>query len=206
MKESSNFNSCAPDPDRTATPKMSGFRSVTKDILSALGNGDIRAFDRVYLSCFEPIRAFFRLLLHNDAEAEELCQELFVRLWENREAINPELNFRSYLYTMAKTSAMKYLRHKQVENKYVNFRIVEDPEQGGEPDERMLESELSLLLRISLERMPEQRRRVFEMSRFENMTYGQIADRLRIRESTVRAHLHHALKEIREAISLWMFF
>lgn len=200
MKERLNLSGCIPDPDQTVTRKTSGFQSITKEILSAFGNGDRRAFDTVYLCCFEPIRAFFRLLLHNDAEAEELCQDMFVRLWENRKAINPDLNFRAYLYVVAKTSAMKHLRHKQVRNKYVNFRLREDPEHEGAPDERMLENELLLLIRLHMEKMPRQRRKVFEMSRFDSMANDQIADRLDIRESTVRTHLHHALKGIKEEI------
>lgn len=206
MEDSANMNVHLSNLDNMNTKKTGPFLSVTKEMLSGLNAGDSQAFDSIYLYCFEPIQAFFRLLLHNDAEAEELCQELFVRLWENRRTINPNLNFRSYLYTIAKTSAMKYLRHKQVENKYANFRLREDPDLGGSSDEGMMESELSLLIRISLEKMPEQRRKVFEMSRFDNLSNGEIASRLNIQESTVRAHLHHALKEIKNVIAVLALF
>ena len=212
MKDGTNSNVClSADPERTiaeetALPRPVEFLMITKEVLSALEAGDSRAFDTVYLHCFEPIRAFFCLLLHNEAEAEELCQDLFVRLWENRRTINPDLNFRSYLYTMAKTSALKYFRHKQVRDKYVNFRLREYSDPGEAPDEELMGNELSLLVRISLEKMPEQRRKVFEMSRFENLTNGEIADRLNIRESTVRAHLHHALKILKGLLVLVVFF
>ncbi len=131
MENSANVNAYAPDFDEANKKKTGPLLSVTKEMLSGLNAGDSRAFDSIYLRCFEPIRGFFRLLLHNDAEAEELCQELFVWIWENRRVIKPDLNFRSYLYTVAKTSAMKHLRHKQVESRYANFRLREDPDLGG---------------------------------------------------------------------------
>ncbi len=192
--------------DKAVFPRPAEFMAITKEVLSALMAGDSRAFDTVYLCCFEPIRAFFFLLLHNETEAEELSQELFVELWENRQKINPDLNFRSYLYTVAKTSALKYFRHRLVKDKYVDFRLRERPDSGTLPDEEMLEKELSLLIRTSLAKMPEQRRRIFEMSRFDSLTNGEIADRLNIQESTVRVHLHHALKELKELIGLFVFF
>jgi RNA polymerase sigma-70 factor (ECF subfamily) len=199
------------DPEGAIAMRAEDSRSLEftpdlRKVLAALSAGDSRAFDTIYLRFFEPIRAFFLLLLHNEAEAEELCQELFVRLWENREKVNPDLNFKSFFYTVAKSMAMKHLRHKQVIDKYTNFRLRENPDLEEAADEGLMENELSLLLRISLENMPEQRRRVFELSRFENLTNEEIASRLNIRESTVRAHLHLALKELRERLTVLLLF
>ena len=191
--------------ERTHT-KRSAFDWITPDILTALCEGDSKAFDLIYLRCFEPIQAFFRLLLHNDTEAEELCQELFARLWENRERIDPERNFRSYLYKSAKSAALNHLEHKQVAHKYVHFRLSGEADFEHAPDAHLMSSELSLLIQISIEQMPEQRRRVFEMSRMEGMTNEEISRNLKIAPATVRAHLHYATKELRELITIMVFF
>ena len=206
MKDSVNLDILLTNTEQTAaSSRTGGFAMVTSAVLAALRDGAPQAFDTVYLCCHEPVLAFFRLLLHNDAEAEELCQELFIRLWENHGRIDPDLNFRSYLYTVAKSSAMKYFRHKQVQEKYVTFRLHQKAESALAPDSALIGSELSLLVRSSLEKMPEQRRKVFEMSRFGSLTNGEIAERLNIRESTVRTHLHHALKALKEMIGLFVF-
>lgn len=180
--------------------------NITKEVLSAFVDGDHRAFDHIYLCCFEPINGFFRMLLHNETVAEELCQEMFVRLWENRHSIDPERNFRSYLYTVAKSSALKHLRHKRVVEKYENFRQSENSELSDAPDEELLAGELQLMIKLALDKMPRQRRQVFEMSRMERLSNGEIASRLGIRESTVRAHLHNVIKKLKGLVSIFFLF
>ncbi len=147
-----------------------------------------------------PVRGFFRMVLRNDALAEELCQELFVRLWENRHMVNPELNIRSYIRSTAKSSAMNHLRHKQVSDRYMTFRLNVDLDPSDAPDEQLMASELGYRIRLALDKMPEQRRRVFEMSRDESLSNGEIATRLGITESTVRVHVHKTLKELGELL------
>lgn len=187
-----------------AKGKYSDFKHITRDVLVGLRDGDYKAYDIIYLRCFEPMQAFLRLLLHSATDAEELCQELFMKLWENRERIDPDSNFRSYLYTMAKTTALKYLEHKNVVYKYVNFRMKEFPEFEHSADEQLISNELSLILKIALANMPAQRRRVFEMSRFEGLSNDEIAEKLNISSTTVRAHLHNALKTLKELMTLVM--
>ena len=182
--------------------KQTGFDVITPELLIRLRGGEHSAYDEIYLSCFEPLNAFLRLLLHDRDQAEELCQEVFIKLWENHSTINPDSNLKSYLYVMAKSVAFNHLKHKKVVEKYNNYRLNEQPGFESSPDEKIIENELALLVRISLENMPEQRRRVFEMSRIEGLSNDEIADRLQIKPSTVRAHLHNAIKDLRELIAL----
>ncbi len=185
---------------------MNFYDDLTPDILADLRDGDYKAFDRIYLRCFEPMQAFFRVLLRNDADAEEMCQDLFAKIWESRAKIDPRRNFRSYLYAMAKSAALNHLAHKNVVNKYIDFRLRGEPDVEHSPDQQLMSSEMSLILQISLERMPQQRRRVFEMSRMEGMTNDEIAGALGITPTTVRAHLHNATKELRELMASFIFF
>ena len=183
---------------------VTGFENITKDVVSAFVAGDHRAFDQIYLRCFEPICGFFCMLLRNETIAEELTQDLFVRLWENRHAINPELNFKSYLYTVAKSSAFKYLRHKRVVERYENYRYLDSLGLSDAPDEELMAGELQIIIKYSLDGMPKQRRQVFEMSRVEKLSNGEIASRLGIQESTVRAHLHNVIKKLRGLVSTFI--
>jgi len=186
--------------------KRTDFDIITPQLLIRLRGGEHSAYDKIYLSCFEPINAFLRLLLHNRDEAEELCQEVFIKLWENHGTINPNSNFKSYMYVMARSVAFNHLKHKKVVEKYYNYRLNEQPGFESSPDEKIVEGELALLVKISLENMPEQRRRVFEMSRIDGLSNDEIADRLQIKPSTVRAHLHNAIKDLRELIALFILF
>ncbi len=189
---------------KTGDHPVTGFENINKEVVSAFVGGDHRAFDRIYLRCFEPIRGFFCMLLRNETVAEELCQEMFVRLWENRHAINPDLNFKSYLYTVAKSSAFKYLRHKRVVDKYENYRYLDNLELSDAPDEELMAGELQIIIKHLLDGMPRQRRQVFEMSRIEKLSNAEISSRLGIRESTVRAHLHNVIKRLRGVVSIFI--
>ncbi len=174
---------------------------IPREVVVAFREGDHRAFETIYLSCADSIRGFFRMILRNDAVAEELCQDLFVRIWENRHLVNPELNFRSYIRRAAKSSAMNYLRHRQVAEKYTSFRLNMDNRPDNAPDEQLMASELQLLIALALDKMPEQRRRVFRMSRVEGLPYTTIAESLGMSESTVRVHLFKALKDLSGLLS-----
>jgi hypothetical protein len=95
-------------------------------------------------------------------------------------------------------SAMKYLSHKRVVEKYEGLRLGSDPGSAGAPDDGLIASELRLRMQISLDKMPRQRRTVFEMSRMERLSIPQIALKPGISESTVRAHLHNATRQLRK--------
>ncbi len=195
------------DIDKTGNNAgAAGACNIPREVAAAFRDGDHRAFETIYLSCAESIRGFFRVILRNDAVAEELCQDLFVRIWENRHQVNPELNIRSYIRRAAKSSAMNYLRHKQVADKYTNFRLNMDVRPDNAPDEQLMAAELQLLIALALDKMPEQRRRVFEMSRVEGLPYATIAESLGMSESTVRVHLYKALKDMSGLLSAIAIF
>jgi RNA polymerase sigma-70 factor (ECF subfamily) len=200
--------SSAPPPDDKNTPPLSAthFNGVTRDVVEALIRGDHRAFDTIYLRCFEPIRGFFGAIIRNEAQAEELCQELFARLWEKRDSIDPKLNFKSFLYTVAKTAALKHLRHRRVVERYEGYCQTADPGLVFAPDQSIVAHELGMMIDLSIDRMPHQRRAVFEMSRVERLSNSEIAIRLGIRESTVRAHLHNAIMELKELLTVMLIF
>lgn len=174
--------------------------------LCALRDGDHEAFSEIYLKTIDPMIDFLDLLLHSRHQAEEISQQIFVNIWENRARIDPDGNFKGYLYIVARSAAFKYLAHKKVHDKYVNFRLSLDPDLGYAPDELLIDNELALLISLSLEAMPEQRRRVFEMSRYDNMTNDEIAARLNISKNTVRSHLYNALRELKELTTVFLVF
>lgn len=176
------------------------FSSLSPELLAAIRDGDHQAYDQFYLDTVDLMFDFINLLLHSQTEAEEICQQIYVRIWEARQSIDPAGNFRGYLYKMAKTAAFKHLEHKKVENKYLHYKQHDAPEFGASPDEWVITREIALLIKISLDNMPEQRRKVFEMSRNEGLSYEEIAKRLNISNATVRSHISHAIKELKDIV------
>ena len=182
------------------------FSSLSPELLAAIRDGDHQAYDQFYLDTVEIMFDFINLLLHSEAEAEEICQQIYVKIWETRQSIDPAGNFRGYLYKMAKTAAFKHLEHKKVENKYLHYKWHDAPEFGASPDELVITREIALLIKISLDNMPEQRRKVFEMSRNEGLSYEEIAKRLKISNATVRSHISHAIRELKTIVVIMAVF
>lgn len=182
------------------------FSSLSPELLAAIRDGNHQAYDQFYLDTVDLMFDFINLLLHSEAEAEEICQQIYVKIWESRQSIDPAGNFRGYLYKMAKTASFKYLEHKKVENKYLHYKGYDAPEFGASPDELVITREIALLIKISLDNMPEQRRKVFEMSRYEGLSYEEIAKRLNISNATVRSHISHAIKELKDIVIVVAIF
>lgn len=106
---------------------------MEKETVEALRNGNHRAFEKVFLAYFQKVRLFIGGIIKSDADAEELAQDVFVKLWTNREAINIERPLGAYLYTIARNTAFNFLKHKSVEQSYVDgfpfFDNVSTPEE-----------------------------------------------------------------------------
>lgn len=197
------------DNEKSRIANKYGSRSlspISPELLKNIRAGDHAAYDEFYLDSVAFLTDFVNFLIHNESDAEEICQQIYVNIWENREAINPHSNFRGYIYMVAKNMAFKFLAHKKVRSKYKNQKLYEDPALGDSPEELVITHEIALLIKISLDNMPEQRRRVFEMSRYEGLDYDQIAERLNITNATVRSHLSKAIKELKELIALFLVF
>lgn len=116
-----------------------------KRLLSALKNGDIRAFDAIFRKYASKLYFFSFDKTHNEAEAEEIVQETFMKVWETRAAIDPGLNFGNYLITIAKNKIYNTFRRRLVERKYSEAAV--SPEiHGGDVEQELYTEDLRRLL------------------------------------------------------------
>ena len=132
-------------------------------------------------------------------DAEELTEDLFVNLWMNRHSVDISRSFDSYLHTIARNSAINFLKHKYVEDTYLSS--VQQQECSSTSEEDLITKELGLLIDDTVEKMPEQRRKIYMLSRNEGLSNEEIAVRLNTTKRNVESQLSLALKEIRKTIS-----
>jgi RNA polymerase sigma-70 factor (ECF subfamily) len=170
--------------------------------IAKLAQGDHEAFRSIFMHYFPKLKFFIARLVKSEAVAEELAQELFVKLWEKREILTMVQSFNAYLYRTAKNSALNYLDHQYVERKHARY-VNESSEQPS--DELLQAKEMELLIRLTVEKMPEQRKKIFKMSRTACLKNEEIAQKLNISKKTVENHLTLALKEIRQLFSMFLF-
>lgn len=180
---------------------MMGDSSINMDskLLYRLKEGDRDAFNTVYWRYSPKVYNTVLYLLNDSDAAEDIVQELFLTIWERRGQIQPELNFEAYIATIARNLAYNYVRKA-----FHNNQSVEDINDSNlitNSDEGTIEAEsLREYIFNVISSFPEMRRKVFIMSRFENLSHAEIAEKLTISERTVDVHIYHALKELRKVL------
>ncbi|WP_090973257.1 RNA polymerase sigma-70 factor [Parapedobacter composti] len=152
------------------------------------------AFEAAFKSNFRALHAYASTILEDDSAAEEIVQHVFLKLWEHRDRMRIHTSLRAYLYKAVYHESLNYLKHRRVRRKYMKEAMVDFKEQAPDaaPDE-----ELRRQLKAALRLLPEKCRTVFQLSRFEELKYQEIADRLGISLKTVEAHMGKALKLLR---------
>lgn len=166
--------------------------------LKALQEGDEKAFEKIYVAYYKRTLYFLAGLVKSEEDAKELAQEVFIKLWTNREAIDIAKSAHNYMYTIARNTAFNFLKHKLVE---INYRNDYPAEAQTETSEEILfAKEIALLVEMTVGRMPVQRQRIYKMSRNEGMSNEEIADRLHLTKKTVENQLSLALGELKRVI------
>lgn len=167
--------------------------------LGSLKEGDHKAFETVFIAYYNKTKTFIYGYLKSESDAEELAEDIFVSLWENRRNINTTRSFNAYLHTIARNTAINFLKHKYLHNTYLSN--TQYTEYSSTSEEELIAKELGLLVDDVVEKMPNQRKQIYLLSRNEGFTNTEIAEKLNTTKRNVESQLSLALKEIRKTIS-----
>lgn len=178
--------------------------TITKEVLLSLQNGDHKAFEMAFVAYFDKVKYFVERIIRSEDEAEELAQDIFVKLWVNRKGIDIQKSFSGFLFTMAHNASFNYLKHKDVQNNYLSINGLS--EEVDSTEEMMYAKEIALLIEMTVNRMPAQRKNIFQLSRNEGLSNDEIASRLHISKKTVENQLSLALRELRKVITFFIVF
>jgi len=177
-----------------------------KELIEKLKNGDSFAFEVLFYKYRNKVKGFARNMVPAQIDLEEVVQEVFVKVWMKREMIKPDKDFQAYLFSIAKNLILDYL--KSAVNRRLYF-VEENFQQDmliEEGSEITITQEAEDKLMELIDQMPERRREIFKLSRFNGMSYKQIAERLHISENTVDSQIRNALaflrKEFRKFLAL----
>jgi RNA polymerase sigma-70 factor (ECF subfamily) len=153
-------------------------------------------FERVFKQHFKSLHAYACTIVRDDVMAEEMVQNVFCRLWEKTEQISIRESLCGYLYRSVYHESLNYLKHLKVRQAYQAYAVHQMENPYHTPDYmafRQLEERLELALR----ELPEKCRTIFQMSRFEELKYQEIAERLQLPVKTIENQMGKALKLLR---------
>jgi RNA polymerase sigma-70 factor (family 1) len=155
--------------------------------------GEKEAFRQLFEQYAPKISRFAMSFLKNKTDAEELLQDVFLKLWEKRENIDPEQNIKSYIFKIAINSIYDLVRKKNLEKAFSDFSKYHFRESSENTWHEVIWNEMLSKLDQLVNRMPEQQRKIFRMSREEGLTNDEIAERLSLSKRTVENQLYRAL-------------
>ena len=172
-----------------------------KGLVHLLGQRDERAFEQVFKQHYKPLHAYAFTLLKDDAAAEEMVQNVFCKLWERQDGLHITGSIAAYLYRAVHNESLNYLKHQKVRTEH-SLRVSYHMDGRGESATRTVRmKELEEKLRTALNELPEGCRTVFQLSRFEELKYSQIAEVLGISIKTVENQMGKALKLLRTQLA-----
>lgn len=174
-------------------------------LFKKIKKGDEKAFEKLFHGYYSHLCLFAERYVRNQAEAEEIVQDVFVRLWENRKRITIVTSVKNYLFRSVKNRCLNFLQHKKTETQYAQ-KLLAEAEQATPGDEDFIEPVLLRKIEESIKSMPQKRQEIFRLSREEGLKYREIAEKLNISVKTVETHMGLAIKTLREKLKQFTTF
>jgi len=202
-------------PERTAIRAAAVARGdlsalTDAEVMLELRSGNMAAFDVLLAKYRKPIINFMYRMVHNQAVAEELAQEVFLRVYRSRETYRAEARFSTWLYRIATNLGVNHARDTKHERSASTIYLDEpDPETGTTPDVAdstpsaeadMLQRERMNAIRQHVLALPERQRIAVLMHKYEGLDYKQIGEVLKLSESATKSLLFRAYQTLREKL------
>lgn len=179
----------------------------TKLLMAALAKGEETAFAYVFREYYSVLLNYASRLLHDAEEANDVVQDTFCRLYDRRKTLHEGIDLKPYLYKAAYNGCMNALKHRRVEQDYIDkeleefyfSRVVETPE----AELALQDEELRRAVDRAVQNLPGRCREVFVLSKIEGLSNKEIADKLQISVKTVENQMTTALSKLRKELE-WL--
>lgn len=176
-------------------------------IIEAVRNGEQLAFEFIFRKYYLRLRCFAMRLVKNETVAEDITQEVFTTIWEQRNSLNENKELKSYLFQITRNSCLNYLKRNNVEQRYYNALLYENSAQElfalnflDEQEQKELKDELYSEINRALGTLSPQCRKAFELSKFKQMKNKEVAELMGLNIKTVEKHISKAMRTIRETL------
>lgn len=177
-------------------------------IWEKIREGDEKAFEELYKNLYAPLCYVALKIINDRHSAEEIVQDVFSKIWFNREIIEVHTSLNSYLFRSVKNSSINELKRRQTEKEsiirttsYEIWKVLLDTSESNDfIIEQLISNDTQKEVSRAIEALPDHCRQVFVLSRIENKSNDEIASLLNLSKNTVKSHLMNALKKISAVI------
>jgi len=175
-------------------------QSSDTESFSAVRSGDITAYEMMFKTYYQPLCRYANTFLGDAEQAEEIVQGTFIGIWEKRQAIDITTSVKAYLYRAVRNACLNEIKHLKVRAMYAQGELRTGERYYEASDQSTLRDELETKIKAAIQSLPEQCRIIFQLSRFEELKYQEIADQMNLSVKTVENQMGKALKIMREQL------
>lgn len=175
-------------------------------LVEIIKQGDEQAYRALYEKYYRRVYYFALKSVKNTVDAEDLSQSIFLKIWEKRTLLNESLPIEPQVFQIAKGVVIDYYRARTTQQQLLKKLYEQAPTNGSESDNTAIVVKNRRLehLKKAIEELPAKRREVFKLSRYDGLTYDEIAEELAISKNTVRVHMTKALTTLRKKLAMWI--
>ena len=193
--------------------RAQGMELENDAIGTLLAQKDATAFEQLFKTHFKRLHAYAFTILRDEVEAEEMVQQVFFKLWERNvrmdsfgETLSLTGSVSAYLYRAVHNESLNYIKHQKVRSNHQLHVAYSMKNEAEHPAKKVIAGELEKKIHSALNELPEQCRTIFQMSRFDDLKYREIADKLGISVKTVENQMGKALKLLRQKLADFLIF
>ncbi|UOE47501.1 RNA polymerase sigma-70 factor [Mucilaginibacter sp. SMC90] len=171
------------------------------ELIDLIAQGDRKAFAQFYAAHLGNVYKYVFSITYSKETSEEIVQELFLKVWENRESL-PRIKFiKTYLYQSAKNLLLDYIRRLKVESRVMDVIELHTPAGENYTENHLVYNEYYQIARQAINLLPEKRRKIFELRLNDGLSLDEIAMKLKISKSVVKKQLYAGVNFVRKYLS-----
>ncbi|MDB5208285.1 MAG: polymerase, sigma-24 subunit, subfamily [Flavisolibacter sp.] len=171
-------------------------------LIKRLKEDDRDAFVQLYNHYHHPLYIFILRFVKIPGTAEDILQDVFLKIWEIRSRVNPELSLNAYLYRISRNAVFKLLKKTATDDDMRSELMQQLDSDTEAPHIKLQWKQYNNILQQAINHLPPQRQKVFKLCREEGKTYDQAATELGISKNTIKEHMVSAMKSIKEYVHL----
>jgi RNA polymerase sigma-70 factor (ECF subfamily) len=181
------------------------------DLLNKLRNGNEEAFEFIFLNYYDKLCIYANFLLKNKETAKEVVQGVLLKMWESRLKLDITVSLRAYLYKAVHNKSINHIntlcaQKKHLKNLADNIKrqSIIYPLSNNYPIANLISKELEEEIEKALNSLPEKCRIIFELCRFEDLSYQDVSKKMNISINTVKTQMKRAFEKLREALKEYL--